>query len=68
MNFEAELRMIQWVSNHEPYNKVEAGILGNNFDAVGLAVRHMKTENKAPQIALSRALKKITMVQYLKRS
>jgi hypothetical protein len=42
MNFEAELRMIQWVSNQETYNKVEAGILGNNFDAVRLAVCHKK--------------------------
>jgi hypothetical protein len=42
MNFEAELRMLQWVSDQEPYNKVEAGILGNNFDVVGLAVYHMK--------------------------
>ena len=42
MNFEIELRMIQWVSNQEPYNKVEAGILGNNFDVVGLVGCHIK--------------------------
>jgi hypothetical protein len=42
MNFEAKLRMIQWVFDQEPYNKVEAGILGNKFYVVGLAVCHMK--------------------------
>jgi hypothetical protein len=42
MNFEIELRMIQWVSNQEPYNKVKAGILGNNFDLVGLVGCHLK--------------------------
>jgi hypothetical protein len=35
MDFEAELRMIQGVSDQESYNKVEASILGNNFDVVG---------------------------------
>jgi hypothetical protein len=42
MNFEIELRMIQWVSNQEPYNKVKAGILGNNFDVAELVGCHMK--------------------------
>jgi hypothetical protein len=28
--------------DQEPYNKVEAGMMGNNFNAVWLAVRHMK--------------------------
>jgi hypothetical protein len=28
--------------DQEPYNKVEAGIMDNNFDTVGLVVHHIK--------------------------
>jgi hypothetical protein len=49
-NFEIELRRIQWVSNQEPYNKVNAGILGNNFDVVGLVGCHMKIGERSPSI------------------
>jgi hypothetical protein len=35
MNFGVEFRMIQWVFYQEPYNKVEVGMMGNNFDVVG---------------------------------
>jgi hypothetical protein len=40
MNFENNLPMIQWESNQEPYNKVKAGILGNNFDTSGSGLAH----------------------------
>jgi hypothetical protein len=48
MNFEIELRMNQWVSNQEPYNKVEAGLLGNNFDTDELVGCHMKIGERGP--------------------
>jgi hypothetical protein len=47
VNFEAEIRMSQWVFDQELYNKVEADILGNNFDAVRLAVCHMKISERS---------------------
>jgi hypothetical protein len=50
MNFEIELHMIRWVSNQEPYNKVEAGILGNNFDLVGLVGCHIKIWERSSSI------------------
>jgi hypothetical protein len=34
--------------DQEPYNKVEAGIMGNNFDVVGLVVHHIKIEEQVP--------------------
>jgi hypothetical protein len=50
MNFEIDLRMIQWESNQEPYNKVKAGILGNNFDVVGLVGCHIQIGERSPSI------------------
>ena len=50
MNIEIDLRMIQWESNQEPYNKVEAGILGNNFNVVGLEGCHIKIGEWSPSI------------------
>jgi hypothetical protein len=48
MNFKNNLRIIQWESNQEPYNKVEAGILGNNFDIGGLVGCHTKIREWGP--------------------
>jgi hypothetical protein len=46
INFRAELCLIEWRYEQEPYNKIVAGMMDNNFSIVGLVVCWMKFEDK----------------------
>jgi hypothetical protein len=50
INFEINLRRIQWMFDWGLYNKIKAGTLDNNFDVVELAVCHMRIREKCPSI------------------
>jgi hypothetical protein len=46
INFRAELCLIEWRYEQEPYNKIEVGMMDNNFAIVGLVFFWMKIEEK----------------------
>jgi hypothetical protein len=50
MNFEIDLRRIQWMFDRGIYNKIKAGTLDNNFDVVALVVCHMRIWETHPSM------------------
>jgi hypothetical protein len=50
MNFEIDLRRIQWMFDRGLYNKIKASTLDNNFEVVDFVVCHMRIREKRPSI------------------